>query len=167
MGYSMGGIWGTMYILFVSLIVVALALIVTRFIGSKYMKTMSGKNITIVESTSLGLDKSLYLVNIGEQYFLISSGGKTITMLSEIDKSNIVNQDKSIIANNIFPEMNSFSKYVNMFKEKFPKETKEIKKDNLTVTMPNREDTKNIDKNVEKIRDIFNNIKVSDKDGVE
>lgn len=163
MGFSFAGIWSTIYIIFIAAIILFLAYIVTRFIGSKYMNTLKGKNITVIETVSLGIDKVIYLVKIGNQYFMISSSGKNINFLCEINSSNVINGSVEI-GNPASFGGNSFTKYLERFMNKQGSISKDSNNNEKSSILDSNQ---KIDENVGKIRDIFNNIKVSNEDGVE
>lgn len=171
MGSSLGGIFGTFYIIFMAAIVLFLAYVATRLVGSKYMKNLKGKNIRVVESISIGIDKVLYLVKIGNQYFLISASGKNINFLSQVEPFNVIINPEDIQEDNQqLLGIGSFAKYLDYFREKLSKrKSKENYLDGIqggkeVSTMENKE---NIERNVEKIRNIFSSVKPPDKDGVE
>jgi flagellar biosynthetic protein FliO len=65
--------------------ILLLAFYTTRFIALKAGSMMRGKHIRIVDTVSLGADKKLFLVKVGSRYFLLSSSGKNIEFISEID----------------------------------------------------------------------------------
>jgi len=50
-----------------------------------------------VEAAPLGIDKSILLVKVGEQYLLLGSTQKSITLLTEVDPEKLtVGDDESI-----------------------------------------------------------------------
>lgn len=57
----------------------------TRFIGKKMSGGTKNKNMRIVETLSLGLDRCLYLIIVGKKYFLFFSSKKGLELVSEID----------------------------------------------------------------------------------
>ena len=62
-----------------------LAYVTTKFVGNKTSRTLRGKYINVIESVSIGMDKQLHLVRIAEQYILISSSGKNIEFLTNVN----------------------------------------------------------------------------------
>jgi len=75
--------------LIVGLIVFAcllfLVYVTTKYIGQKASSSMKGKNMKVVESISLGIDKNVYLIRVGEKSFLIGSSGRNLQFLSEVE----------------------------------------------------------------------------------
>lgn len=91
-----------------------LAAITTRYVGGKAQKAMKGKYITIVETLSLGMDKKIHLLKVGEQYILVASSGKSVEYLNTINLDG-VELDK--VDDNVNFEFKAvFEKYVQSFK---------------------------------------------------
>ena len=82
-------VYGILYFLFMSAVILAAAYYVTKYLSRKGLKQGKNKNLKIVESAALGIDKSLLLVKVGEQYLLLGSTQKNISMLAEIDKEKL------------------------------------------------------------------------------
>ncbi len=57
----------------------------TKFIGRRMSGSISNKNMKIVETLSLGLDRCLYLILVGNKYFLFFSSKKGLELVSEVD----------------------------------------------------------------------------------
>lgn len=57
----------------------------TRIIGKKLSGGIKNKNMKIVEALSLGVDRCLYLILIGNRHFLFLSSKKGLEMVSEIE----------------------------------------------------------------------------------
>ena len=168
------GIFEIFFKLFIVAIVLFLAYVVTRFMGLKYMNNLKGKNILVVESISIGLDKMLYIVKIGRQYFLISSSGKSINFLSEIDATNISLEDLDKTQGQQMFDVNSFAKYLDFFKAKQDKKVKKEKQQTTSESNSGQtqysyfeeDNQRGIEKNIDKIKDISKNIKTP-RNGVE
>ena len=101
-----------------------LTYVTTRYIAGKSNKAMKGRNIQIVETVSLGLDKRIHLVKAGNQYILISSTSKNIEFLSNV---NIEETDSKT------PEVPGLQNVFN-FKELFDKYTGAYRNRNLNFT---------------------------------
>ncbi|HWQ30645.1 MAG TPA: flagellar biosynthetic protein FliO [Negativicutes bacterium] len=82
-------IYGILYFIFMTAVILGAAYYVTRFIAKRGFGASGNKNIKVVESISLGIDKSLLLVKVGEQYMLLGSTQKSISLLAEIDKDKL------------------------------------------------------------------------------
>lgn len=91
--------------------------VITKYIGGKANKSMRSRHINIVETVSIGLDKQLHLIRVGEQFLLIASSGKNIEFLSNI-KLDEFNVEGSPENNTIFDFKNMFEKYLQNFSRK-------------------------------------------------
>jgi len=82
-------LYGILYFLFMSMVVLGAAYFATKFIAKKGRTSMGSKNLKIVETVSLGLDKSLILVKAGKQFLLLGSTPKGINFLAELEAESI------------------------------------------------------------------------------
>lgn len=98
---------------------------VTKYIAKKGVVRSKNKNLKIVEALSLGMDKSIYLISIGEQYMLVASAQKSLTLLSRVDADLLYLDEAKDIGDN---NSETFDSYLNSFNQR-------IKKDFLTKTM--------------------------------
>lgn len=104
-------LYGIFYFIFMSVIILGAAYYATRFIAKKGITSMSNKNLKVVETLSLGLDKSLMLVKAGEQYFLLGSTPKGITLLSQLEPEKLSLTNGSELYGNI--EGDNIEAYLN------------------------------------------------------
>mgnify|MGYP001309638319 CR=1 FL=1 len=75
----------TLGIFLVFIAVLLLCYYTTRFIGRKMSGGMKNKNMKIIETLSLGPDRCLYLILVGNKCFLFFSSKKGLELVSEID----------------------------------------------------------------------------------
>ena len=113
-----------------------LAYVMTKFVGKRSMNIMKSRYMKVVDSLSMGFDRTIYLVRVGQQYVLMYSSTKGFEFICNID-SNMVNEN---ITNDTNSNENSFSKYFDFFK-------------------PDKKEDNSVNKNIEKLRDLFNNKK--------
>ena len=73
-----------------------LTYITTRYIGSRANKVARGKYISTVDTVTIGLNKQLHLIKVGEQFVLISSSGKNIEFLTNVTLDNFEAENKSV-----------------------------------------------------------------------
>ncbi len=93
-------IYGILYFIFMSAVILGAAYYVTKFIARKGLNTSGNKNLKVIETVHLGVDKSLLLVKVGEQYLLLGSTQKTITLLTEVNKEKLtINSTNDICSN--------------------------------------------------------------------
>lgn len=97
--------------------VLFLAYIATRFVSGKANKAMKGKHISIVETVSLGLDKQVHMLKVGEQFILIASSGKNIEFLTAVKLDNYEEQAHTDIGFG-FDFKSTFDKCINAIKDK-------------------------------------------------
>ena len=117
-----------------------LAFITTKFIGKKSGGIMKSKHMKVIDSLSMGFDKTLYLIQVGKQYVLMCSSVKGFDFICNVDDS-MVNLD---VTNTETDKKGTFGKYFDFFK---------VSESNIS-----RED-KTMNKNLQKLRDAFNNKK--------
>lgn len=65
--------------------VLFLIFVITKFIGNKTKLSMKGKNISVIESITLGIDKQIHLIKVVNEFILISSCGKSIEFITKIE----------------------------------------------------------------------------------
>lgn len=120
--------------------VMFLAYVMTKFVGKKSSGMMKSKYMKIIDTLSFGFDKTIYLVQVGEQFVLMYASVKGMEFIcnieSELIKPNILNT----------PDTNqkSFTKYFDFFKTESVKDGK-TKRDN------------DVNENVKRLRDLFSN----------
>lgn len=75
--------------LFIAIIVITLAYFVTKFIALKYKNNSYKRNITIIERFSLGIDKSLVLIHLGDYYYFLFISKNNIELIDKVKDLNI------------------------------------------------------------------------------
>ncbi|GMQ62763.1 flagellar biosynthetic protein FliO [Vallitalea maricola] len=81
--------WQVIVLLVLFILVLVGAYYVTRVFGRFQIKKGSSQNIHQLESISVGPQKFIQLIKIGDEYILIGITKDKITFLKEIDKDNI------------------------------------------------------------------------------
>lgn len=79
----------TVYYLVMFALILAAAYYVTKFLARKGMVQGRTKTMKVIESMPLGVDKSLHIVKVGAQFFLIGSASKNMFMISELEKDKL------------------------------------------------------------------------------
>ena len=148
----------TFFVIF--FIILAAAYYTTRYISNKSITFMNHKNLKIVERISLGLDKSMYMISVDSQYYLIACSKNSIDLIDKFDKKDIsINHTitdsehkegfHSILSS--YFQKNS-SKDLNISEEpsKFNLKSKlmEIKKRSLEIEKSNKEGEPNKDEKI-------------------
>ena len=104
---------------FIFLIILAAAYLTTRYVGKKSATVIGGRNIQIIEKVVLGLDKSLFIVKVGNHYYLLAAGKQNIELLTEVSKEEIKLSQREAQGTNIFP---NFDSYLKKFAKKQPED---------------------------------------------
>lgn len=137
-----------------------LTYVTTKYIAGKSNKALKGKNIKIVETISLGLDKRIHLVKAGNQCILISSTSKHIEFLSNVNIEETENRTPEITGlQNVFNFKELFDKYTGAYRNR---------NDNLTEKLDESADdaeTKKFSTNLGKLRSIIHRTDQVGKDG--
>lgn len=121
--------------------VMFLAYVMTKFIGKKSTNMIKSKYMKIVDSLSFGFDKTIYLVQVGEQFVLMYMSVKGMEFICNVEPELI----KPTIANTPVESNKSFGKYFDFFKTEAKSGLKKSEND--------------VNENVRRLRDMFNNKK--------
>jgi len=108
---------GLLYIIVFSCILF-LAYVTTRFVAGRSIKAMKGKYMNVVETISLGMDKRLHLVKVGEQYILISTSGKSVEFIKEVRLKDFEETAAEPAPSGSFDFKSFFEKYVQLYRDK-------------------------------------------------
>lgn len=87
--------------LIVFLLVIGVAFYITRFIGQSTLRYTRSTNLQVIDYIILGRDKGLYIVKVGDKFFLIGVSNNNITYLTEINKEDmkVPTNDKDFVTN--------------------------------------------------------------------
>lgn len=97
----------------------------------------------VIDTLSMGFDRTIYLVKVGEQYILMYSSLKGFEFICNVDPDKI-NEN---IENAVGSDKKSFSKYFDFFR------TANREKDNYSA------DSDIVKNNIERLKNTFNNKK--------
>lgn len=140
-----------LFVLIVLIPILFLAVVTTKYVGGKAKTTMKGKYINVVETVSLGLDKKIHLLKVGEQFVLVASCGKNVEFMTNVQLEAYETTIESG-NNNIFDFKNLFEKYFQTFKDVKNIRNKKEKR-NVSTEVAAREDNTFKD-NLQRIRKI-------------
>jgi len=121
--------------------VMFLAYVMTKFVGKKSSGMMKSKYMKIIDTLSFGFDKSIHLVQVGEQFVLMYMSVKGMEFICNIEPELI----KPTIANTPVNTEKSFGKYFDFFKT-----------ENKASLSKSGND---VNENIKRLRDMFNNKK--------
>ena len=100
-----------------------LTYVTTRYIGRKQANAMKSKNINVLETVMLGMDKRLHLVKAGNKFLLIATTSKSVVFLTTVDLEKSgedveTGEEKEVS----FDFKSIFEKYAGMYKIKKEKD---------------------------------------------
>ena len=105
-----------LYLVFVSIFLVFVYL-TTNFVGKKAKASYGGKNMKVVEKLSLGIDKSLILVEMFNVYYVLyvdKQGCTTIDKLEDVEvkelKSNTNIQNENAFSKLLLDKLHKYKK---------------------------------------------------------
>jgi flagellar protein FliO/FliZ len=102
-GFSMIGQLLSLIIMF--LLIVAAAYLTSKYIAKKGVVMAGNRNLKIVEKMNMGIDKAMYIMNVGDCYYLIAVGKNTFQLIDKLGKEQIQifqNETTTGIANKVF-----------------------------------------------------------------
>lgn len=108
----------TVAVLFIFVLV--LTYFTTRFVGNYQKGQLTGDNIQVVDTMRLSQNKLIQIVRVGEKYFSIAVCKDTVTLLGEVDGSEIVMKTQNT---------GSIDKFENIFNHFRKKEQKNGQED--------------------------------------
>lgn len=87
------GALGSYFSFLISLILIIGVLLVLYFLLKKYiLKVRSNEIMMLIERLVLDKSSAIYLVKLGEKYFYIASSPSGVTVLREVDESEIIDK---------------------------------------------------------------------------
>ncbi|MDF2839895.1 MAG: hypothetical protein K0Q99_666 [Clostridia bacterium] len=89
LGNGIESFFKTFYYLLMFGLILAATYYVTKFLARKGMGQSKAKHMKLMESMPLGVDKSIHLVKVGTQYFMLGSASKNMFMISELDQDKL------------------------------------------------------------------------------
>ncbi len=92
-GYSPFSINYLLQVVIMLIIVVALAYFSTKWIASAKLINRSNSAINIIDSVGVGINASILLIKVGDQFFLVGLTKERITFLSEVSSENVSSTD--------------------------------------------------------------------------
>lgn len=95
-------------------VVVGLAYFTSKFLSRKHSLTLQGKSITIHDTVSLGLNKQLYLVEIGSKVLLLGVTDHNINNIQEITDEKFITELKE---KNLKSELQIPQTFQNVFQQ--------------------------------------------------
>ncbi len=87
----MSDFWTTFFYIFVMVAVLIAAYFTTKFISGKSRRVLKSRCIHVLDRLPLGKDKSVALIEVADQTFIIGVTNQSINNLGQIDKEALKN----------------------------------------------------------------------------
>ena len=93
-----GGVAQLLTVAMLFILVLILTYFTTQFVGNYQKNKLTGSNITIIEAQRLSANKLIEIVKVGNKYFVIAVCKDTVTLLGEVDSTELsIKEQKSSI----------------------------------------------------------------------
>lgn len=111
---SLTGVGGVAQLLTVAalfILVLILTYFTTHFVGSYQKNKLAGSNIHIIEAQRLSSNKLIEIVQVGDKYFAVAVCKDTVTLLGEVNGSELsVKEQQSSVNDGFASILNRISK---------------------------------------------------------
>ncbi|WP_252227769.1 FliO/MopB family protein [Caldicoprobacter algeriensis] len=77
-------------ILIAFIVVLVLAYLTARFVGTKFAGYTSGKYIRIIDRIFLGKDKWVCIIQVGSQYYIVGITSQNMEFLGQISQQELI-----------------------------------------------------------------------------
>lgn len=95
---GVGGVAQLLTVAMLFILVLILTYFTTQFVGNYQKNKLTGSNITIIEAQRLSANKLIEIVKVGNKYFVIAVCKDTVTLLGEVDSTELsIKEQKSSI----------------------------------------------------------------------
>jgi flagellar protein FliO/FliZ len=71
------------------LLIVAAAYLASRYVAKKGAVMAGNRNLKVIERMNLGVDKALYIICLGDCFYLIAVGKNTFQLIDKLEKQQI------------------------------------------------------------------------------
>lgn len=117
-------------------IILLLCYFTTRFLGKKSLGRAKNKHMRVLETLSLGIDKSLYLILIEKKHFLFLSNKKGLEIVSEVTIDNQIEDSETENENaaSVFEFSRIFEKYSGLSNKQKEEQASEIEEAGTGIT---------------------------------
>lgn len=112
-------------LIFMFILIIAAAYLTSKYVAKKGAVIAGNRNLKIVERLNFGIDKAMYIVNVGDCYYLIAASKNTFQLIDKFEREQIKifqHETGTGISNKVF----------DTYLEKFMKKNKNNEEDSLT-----------------------------------
>lgn len=108
--------------LFLVLPIILLLIYISLKIGGKKLDALNkNRYIKIIERTALSKDSGIYLIKLGQEYYVAASNNGSVEIIKELSKDEVVKLEE----NKEIPQYDSFKDFIFDIKSKFRKNEEE------------------------------------------
>lgn len=111
---------------------------ITKLIAKNSSTFIKGRNIKVIEKIALGIDKSMYLINVGTAYYIIAVGKQNIELIDKISEESL----KFNLNNTQYKKSEEASINIESFKTSIINKLKEMKRKNEVEYYTDEEEKK-------------------------
>lgn len=83
-------------------LVLGLTYVVTRIAGNYQKNKLSGGNISVLETMRISNSKYIQIIQVGTRFFVIGVCKDTITMISEVEQTDLVISEETPVGSESF-----------------------------------------------------------------
>ncbi len=78
-----------LFFLFASVLIIFLAYLTTKYISTRFGTGYNAKNIKLIEKLNIGADKSLVLIKLDNNYYLLFVSKNSVEVIDKLESLNI------------------------------------------------------------------------------
>lgn len=106
-------------VLIIFVFVLGITYLTTRWMGGFQKGKMKNKNLQILESLSVGGNKTLNIISAGKKYYVVAICKDSVQLISEISEEDLI--DSSFDNDNGIMGQESFKEILSKMKNRLPK----------------------------------------------
>jgi len=121
---SFESFWKLISVLLIFVFVLVLCLWTTKFVGGYAKQRSTNKNLSIIETISVGPGKMISLVEAGKVYLVVSIGKDDVRLLATLEREQLKDLSfEDMVNDQVVKPINqeTFQEMLDKIKDKFPK----------------------------------------------
>lgn len=114
--------------IFLVLPIILILIYISIKVGGKKLETLNkGRYIKIIERVPLNKENSIYLIKLGQEYYVASSNNGSFEVIKELSKDEVIKLEE----NKEIPQYDNFKDFISDLKSKFGKNEEKKWKGNI------------------------------------
>ena len=114
--------------IFLVLPIILILIYISIKVGGKKLETLNkGRYIKIIERVPLNKENSIYLIKLGQEYYVASSNNGSFEVIKELSKDEVIKLEE----NKEIPQYDNFKDFISYLKSKFGKNEEKKWKGNI------------------------------------